>query len=440
MYLYNRSIDIDKELWRQDIKGSIAWARANKDVGILSNREFSEIERGFGIVAAEWRDGKFVLQPGDEDIYTANERRLSEIIGCDIGGKLHTGRSRNEQSSADQRLWLRETLSEIESDVKALLEVIITRAESEIDVLMPGYTHLQRAQPVRWSHWLLNHGFPILADLGSLRQVATRVNVSPYGSGAIAGNAFGIDREAVARELGFDGLTWNSMSAVGDREYSLEALQWALTVMMHLSRLAEDLILYSSAEFGFVQIADAYSTGSSLMPQKKNADSLELMRGRTGEVMGLTFGVMTSIKGLPSTYNKDLQGSLAALVSGMTCVRQTVKIAGGVIESLAICPKRMTAALTPDMLATDLADYLVRKGVPFRETHHISGEVVAFAEDNDMMISDMSLEQLKRIDNRFELDVLQCFDYEKSVESRTGQGSSSKASVRAQIAELRTKS
>ncbi|KAF2718887.1 argininosuccinate lyase [Polychaeton citri CBS 116435] len=437
MELYNRSIGVDRVLWREDIDGSKAWARANKSIGILTDHECSEIERGLETVAGEWRTGSFTLKPSDEDIYTANERRLGEIIGQHISGKLHTGRSRNEQSSADQRLWACKALDALKSDIKAVLEIITSRAEKEIDHIMPGYTHLQRAQPVRWSHFLLSHGFALAGDLRRLAQILERINISPYGSGAIAGNAFGVDRLAVANELGFHGMTWNSMQTVGDREYSLEALQLASMIMLHLSRLAEDLILYSSAEFGMVQISDAYSTGSSLMPQKKNADSLELMRGRTGEVLGLAHGLTISIKGLPSTYNKDLQGSLKALVEGMTCVSQSVKIAGGVLETLTIRPQAMLANLTPDMLATDLADYLVRKRVPFRETHHISGRVVALAEDKGVLMSSLSLDELRYIDSRFEADIMEIFDFEASVECKTGQGSTCRAAVQDQIAELR---
>ncbi|KAH8885746.1 argininosuccinate lyase [Thozetella sp. PMI_491] len=437
MTKFNTYVQVDSGLWREDIDGSVAWARANQKTGILTEAEFAEIERGFQIVASEWEAGIFDIKPNDEDIYTANERRLGEIIGTAISRKLHTGRSRNDQSATDQRLWIKKRLEVMRPWLTGLIRTILLRAEAEIDQLMPGYTHLQRAQPVRWAHWLLNFGFAISADLEALDHLYNRVNVSPYGSGAIAGNPFGVDRDAIAKELGFASTSWNSMRAVGDREYTLETLQWATMVMLHLSRLAEDLILYSSAEFGFVTIADAYCTGSSLMPQKKNADSLELIRGRMGEVMGLTTGVMVMIKGTPSTYNKDLQRSLGSLFTGVDCVGDSIRLADGVVATLTVNADRMNAALTPDLLATDLADYLVRKGVPFRETHHVAGKVVAKGEELGTPISSLSVEQLREIDSRFGDDVLECFDYQKSVEAKTGRGSTSRAAVLEQIEELR---
>jgi argininosuccinate lyase len=437
MTKFNTYIQVDKGLWREDIEGSVAWARANTKTGILNEAEFSEIERGLRIVASEWEADTFDIKPNDEDIYTANERRLGEIIGTAIAGKLHTGRSRNDQSATDQRLWIRKRLDILRSWLKNLIQIITLRAEADIDQLMPGYTHLQRAQPIRWSHWLLSYGFALAADLESLNHLYGRINVSPYGSGALAGNPFGVDRSAIAEELGFASVSWNSIRSVGDREYTLETLQWATVVMLHLSRLSEDLILYSSSEFGFVSIADAYCTGSSLMPQKKNADSLELIRGRMGDVMGLTTGVMVMIKGTPSSYNKDLQRSLGSLFSGVDCVGDSIRLAGGVVATLTINSERMNAALTPDLLATDLADYLVRKNVPFRETHHIAGKVVALGEELGIPISSLSVKQLREVDGRFEEDVLDSFDYLRSVEAKTGRGSTCRAAVLEQIEELR---
>lgn len=271
MVQYNESLPYDRILWRQDIAGSIAFARANTKSGILSAHEFSEIERGFKQIAEEWSTNTFVAKENDEDIHTANERRLSEIIGKDIGGKLHTGRSRNEQIATDLRLWLRDELRKLDNFLSDLIKVCIARAESEIDYLMPGYTHLQKAQPVRWSHWLLSHATAFADELKRLREVTNRVNRSPLGCGALAGNPFQIDRESMAKELGFEGLLYNSMNAVGDRDFAMETMQWGSSFMLKISRWAEDLIIYSSLEYGFVRLSDAYSTGSSLMPQKKNA-------------------------------------------------------------------------------------------------------------------------------------------------------------------------
>ena len=262
MVSYNESIYYDRAFHTQDIQGSIAWARANHKNGILSEAEFAAIESGLKQVEEEWVAGTFKIIPGvDEDIHTANERRLGEIIGKEIGGKLHTGRSRNEQVATDMRLWLRDELKKIESFLVDYLKVVAARSENEIEHIMPGYTHLQRAQPIRWSHWMLSYGLAFATDLQRLREVIKRVNRSPLGCGALAGNPFNIDREAMAMELGFEGLLWNSMSAVGDRDFVVETMQWGATLMSHLSRWAEDLIIYGTGEFSFVRLADAYSTG-----------------------------------------------------------------------------------------------------------------------------------------------------------------------------------
>lgn len=430
MVSYNESIYYDRAFYAEDIRGSIAWARANKNGGILSEHEFSEIERGLKAVEDEWKSGKFDIKPGvDEDIHTANERRLGEIIGTGIAGKLHTGRSRNEQVATDMRLWLRAQLESIEEFLVDFLKVTASRAEQEIEHVMPGYTHLQRAQPIRWSHWMLSYGMAFASDLQRLREVKKRVNRSPLGCGALAGNPFGIDRDAMAKELGFETLIYNSMAGVADRDFVVEFMQWGSMLMLHLSRWAEDLIIYSSGEFNFVKLADAYSTGSSLMPQKKNPDSLELIRGKSGRAFGQMTGLMMTIKGIPSTYNKDLQESVEPMLDHVKTVGDSIQIATGVLSTLAIQPKNMLASLSPDMLATDLADYLVRKGVPFRETHHISGQVVALAEKTGTPMDELSFEQLQTVDQRFEKDILEVFDYQKSVEMRSASGGTSKSSV-----------
>jgi argininosuccinate lyase len=437
MFQYNESLSFDRRMYAQDIRGSIAYARANSKIGILTAQEFAKIEKGFQTVLAEWQDGTFKVVPGvDEDIHTANERRLGEVIGKDVAGKLHTGRSRNDQVVTGMRMWLREQIDELQRFLIDFLRVMCSRAKSEIDVLMPGYTHLQRAQPIRWSHWIMSYGVVFADDLARLQECRKRVNRSPLGSGALVGNPFGIDREAMARELGFEGLVLNSMAAVADRDFIVETLQWASSCMLHVSRWAEDLILYSTAEFGFVKLSDAYSTGSSLMPQKKNPDSLELLRGKSGRMFGLMAGLMMSVKGLPSTYNKDLQEGWEPMLDGIKTIGDSLQIATGVLSTMTIMPKKMKAALTPDMLATDLADYLVRKGVPFRETHHISGRVVALAEKEGVPMDKLSKEQLRGVDSRFEDDVMKCFNFEQSVETRTVTGGTSRKSVEGQIAAL----
>jgi argininosuccinate lyase len=437
MVQYNESLPYDRIFWKQDILGSLAFARANTRGGILSAHEFSEIERGFTQIAEEWRTDTFVAKDNDEDIHTANERRLGEIIGKDIAGKLHTGRSRNEQIATDMRLWLRDELRKLDGYLSDLIKVAVSRADREIDYLMPGYTHLQKAQPVRWAHWLLSHAVAFASELQRLREVTKRVNRSPLGTGALAGNPFQIDRDGMAQELGFDGLLLNSMNAVADRDFAMETMQWGSSFMLKISRWAEDLIIYSSLEFGFVRLADAYSTGSSLMPQKKNADSLELLRGKSGRAFGQMAGLMMTIKGLPTTYNKDLQESVEPLLDHIKTVGDSIQIATGVLSTMTVHPEKMVAALAPEMLATEFADYLVRKGVPFREGHHISGRVVALAEKNKVPMDTLSLEQLQGIDRRFGSDVQQCLDYERAVELKDAVGGTSKRAVREQIDALK---
>ncbi|KAH7116853.1 argininosuccinate lyase [Dendryphion nanum] len=437
MEQYNASLPYDRLFYAQDIAGSVAFARANFNNGILTKEEFAAIEKGLNQVKEEWANNTFEIKANDEDIHTANERRLSEIVGKDIGGKLHTGRSRNEQIATDMRLWLREELRKLEGILGDLIKVTIARAENEIDVLIPGYTHLQKAQPVRWSHWLLSHATGFASELERLREVTKRVNRSPLGCGALAGNPFNIDREAMAKELGFEGLLYNSLNAVGDRDFVFETLQWGSSFMLKISRWAEDLIIYSSLEFGFVRLADAYSTGSSLMPQKKNADSLELIRGKSGRAFGHMAGLYCTIKGLPSTYNKDLQESVEPLIDHIKTVGDSILIATGVLSTLSINAAKMHAALAPEMLATEFADYLVRKGVPFREGHHISGRVVALAEDKGVPMDKLTLEQLKGIDSRLGDDVLECLDYERAVELKSAVGGTSKSAVREQIEVLK---
>ncbi|KAF5616286.1 Argininosuccinate lyase [Fusarium sp. NRRL 52700] len=421
MHQYNASISYDKLLYKEDILGSIAFARANARLGIISNNEFTEIERGLREVMKEWEADTFVIMPNDEDIHTANERRLSEIIGKEIGGKLHTGRSRNEQVVTDMRMWLRERIREIESHLVAFLQVIAARAEADIDHIMPGYTHLQLAMPVKFSQWLLSYGFSFAADLERLREVLKRVNRSPLGVGALAGNAFGIDRQMMAKELGFEGIMWNSMGAVADRDFVTEFLAWGTMFMGHISRLSEDLIFYSTAELGF----------------KKNPDGLELLRGKAGRAFGHFAGVYCATKGIPSTYNKDLQESWEPMLDHVKTISDSVQIANGVLSTLKLRPERMIASLNSSLLATDVADALVKIGVPFREAHHISGRVVAKSEELGITMDQLSLEQLQTIDSRFPDDIKDVFNYEASVESRSAQGGTSQGGVLEQIEVLK---
>jgi len=363
MHAFNESLSYDQRMWSQDIRGSQAYARALVGCQILNAKECEEIVNGLAKVGEEWKTGTFKAEADDEDIHTANERRLKELIGA-VAGKLHTGRSRNDQVATDMRLWLMDEAESLQSLLSQFIEVIVARARAEIDALMPGYTHLQRAQPIRWSHLLLSHASYLATDFQRLADLRPRISVLPLGSGPLAGNPFaGLDRDAIAKDLGFETVGTNSMHSVSDRDFVAETLMWASLTMVHISKLAEDLIIYSTAEFGFVQLSDAYSTGSSIMPQKKNPDSLELLRGKSGRLFGQMAGFMMTLKGIPSTYNKDLQEDKEPLFDAVDSISRSLQIATGVISTMEIFPEKMRAALTPDMLATDLADYLVRKGV-----------------------------------------------------------------------------
>jgi argininosuccinate lyase len=334
-------------------------------------------------------------------------------------------------------MWLRDRIREIDSQLVAFLKVIVTRAESEIDYIMPGYTHLQRAQPVRFSQWMMSHAAAFKQDLERLRQVFERVNLSPLGCGALAGNPFGIDRNMIAEELGFSGITLNSMNTSADRDFLIDFLVWNSIFTNHISRWAEDLIIYSTSEFSFVRLADAYSTGSSLMPNKFNADSLELLRGKSGRAFGQMAGLMMTVKGLPSCYNKDLQEGWEPMLDSVQTVSDSLGIANGVIATLKVRPERMEAALDKTMLATDVAEWLVRKGCPFRDAHHISGRVVALSEKLEVPMDKLTLEQLQAIDSRFTADIAEAFEYETSVEAKSSQGGTSRSSVLEQIQVLR---
>ncbi|XP_077764491.1 argininosuccinate lyase isoform X8 [Canis aureus] len=410
MEKFNSSIAYDRALWEVDVQGSKAYSRGLQKAGLLTREEMDQILHALDKVAEEWAQGTFKVNPSDEDIHTANERRLKELIG-ETAGKLHTGRSRNDQVVTDLRLWMRQDCSRLSALLWELIRTMVDRAEAEHDVLFPGYTHLQRAQPIRWSHWIL--------------------------SGAIAGNPLGVDRELLQAELNFGAITLNSMDATSERDFVAEFLFWASLCMTHLSRMAEDLILYGTKEFSFVQLSDAYSTGSSLMPQKKNPDSLELIRSKAGRVFGRCAGLLMTLKGLPSTYNKDLQEDKEAVFEVSDTMSAVLQVATGVISTLQIHRENMARALSPDMLATDLAYYLVRKGMPFRQAHEASGRAVFLAETKGVALNQLSLKELQTISPLFSGDVSRVWDYGHSVEQYTTLGGTARSSVDWQIGQVR---
>lgn len=439
MEKFNASIGFDKRMWKEDVFGSQQYSKALARTGIISQEESDAMCAGLDTVHAEWASGGFVIKSSDEDIHSANERRLTELIGSDIAGKLHTGRSRNDQVATDLRLWLKQQITDLQGEMVSLVSTTVKRAEAEVDLLFPGYTHLQPAQPIRWSHWLLAYANQWKRDAERLEDMKRRVDVMPLGSGAIAGHSFfgPEDRRQLAKELGFaEGPSLNSLDATSDRDFAVEFLFWAALTSTHLSRFSEDVIIYASNEFGYVKLSDAYSTGSSLMPQKKNPDACELLRGKTGRSIGNLTSMLVTIKGLPMTYNKDLQEDKEPLFDSVDTMLGCLPIATGVIATLEPRPERMRKNLSADMLATDLADYLVRKGVPFRETHHISGQAVQIAEDQAKPLSSVTLEELRSLHPAFDESVEAVWSFENSVESRNAQGSTSRRAVLEQAATL----
>ena len=432
MRCFGDSISFDMRLWEADITASIAYAKALARAGLIDDEERYALLEGLARVRTELADSEFVTKPDDEDIHTAIERRLGELIG-EVAGKLHTGRSRNDQVATDTRLYLRSQIAQLRQYLVRLQRVIVDKAKSHVDLLMPGYTHLQPAQPVRFSHWLLSYFWMLQRDRDRLDGQVRRVNVLSLGAGALGGNPLGIDQSYLARELGFDAIALNSMDTVSDRDYVVEFLFWASLTQIHLIRLAEDLIVYSSREFDFVEIADAYATGSSLMPQKKNADSMELIRGKTGRVVGELVNVMMVLKGLATTYNKDLQEDKEALFDAIDTLKMALPIAAGVIETLTVNAEQMQAALTDEMLATELADYLVMKGIPFREAHHLVGQVVQRALAQKVDLRDLLLSDYQEVSDLFQRDLMSWLDFERTVERRDSVGGTARASVEAQL-------
>jgi argininosuccinate lyase len=436
MKRFGDSMAFDQRLYAADIRGSIAYAGALERAGIITAEEREQLISGLEKVLGEFEGGAFDVQPGDEDIHTAVERRLGELIGP-VAGKLHTGRSRNDQVATDLRLYLLEEMASLEGALVELQAEIVEKAEEHLEALIPGYTHLQQAQPLLFSHWLLSFFWKLQRDRERLAGIAGRCSVSPLGAGALAGNPLGIDRGALAADLGFAAVAQNSVDAVSDRDYVVEFLAWAALVQVHLSGLAEDLIVWSSREFGFVQLDEAYATGSSLMPQKRNPDSLELMRGKSGRITGHLVGMLTTLKGLPSAYNKDLQEDKEALFDTVDTLALELPVAADVVRTLQVNEERMAAALDDAMLATELADYLVRKGIPFREGHHLAGQAVAKAEAAGVTLKGLALAEYEAIHPAFGEDLYGVLDFKQSVAARDAEGGTAPEAVRGQIERAR---
>jgi argininosuccinate lyase len=428
----NDSLPFDQRLWKEDIRASVAWAHALAQAGLLTSAECAQLVAGLELVRAEFAAGSFMFAVGDEDIHTAVERRLTELVGS-VGGKLHTGRSRNDQVATDLRLWMMQACEDLAHEISGLQAALIDSAASHLYAIMPGYTHLQQAQPVTWGHWALSHFWPLVRDAARLANARSAAGVLPLGSGALAGTAFVVDRDALARSLGFEFVSTNSMDAVSDRDFVCDFLYAGTMIGVHLSRLAEQLLLFSSAEFGYVVVDDAYSTGSSLMPQKKNADPLELARGKTGRLFGNLQTLLVVLKGLPSTYDKDLQEDKEPAFDTFDTLLALLPVMAGLVRSLQVRPQAMAARLLPGLLATDMADELVRQGVPFREAHGLVGALVQRAEGLGVELTKVSLAERQRISAHFTDEMWAEINFEHSLQRRGQIGGTAHAAVEAQL-------
>ncbi len=430
--LYNQSLPFDQRLAEVDVRGSIAWAQALERAVVLTPTEAGEIVQGLQAILSDIMAGAYRPNPTAEDIHSAIEQELTTRIGV-VAGKLHTGRSRNDQIATDTRLWLLQTIDETSALVKQVQTALVSRAEQDMGLILPGYTHFQRAQPILLSHWWLSHFWPLAEDRQRLQQLRHRTAQLPLGAGALAGAPFPVDRNFLAEQLGFESISPNSLDAVSNRDFVVEYLFSAALIATHLSRLSEMLIIYSTAEFGFVELADAYSTGSSLMPQKKNADPLELTRGKAGTLIGHLTGFLATLKGLPSAYDKDLQEDKQPLFDAADNLSLMLPVMAGLLDTLQVRPARMQAALDPAMLATDLADYLVERGVPFRQAHSIVGQAVRRALETQVRLDQLPLAELQAIHPIFQADVSAVFDFAASVARRSVPGGTAPQAVQNQL-------
>lgn len=432
MKQFNDSFRFDHRLYSVDIQGSIAYAEALHLAGLLSSDERTSIQQGLEKIKNEFDVGEFDLKAGDEDIHTAIERRLFEVIGKPAG-KLHTGRSRNDQVALDLRLYIMQEIMQMIELLEHIQKKIITKAEAHLDVIMPGFTHLQPAQPILFSHWLMSFFWMFERDKARLKDTLKRTAVSPLGSGALAGNPFGIDRLKIAEGLGMDGISMNSLDAVSDRDFVAEFMFANAMTAVHISHLAEDIILYSNPAFKFLQIGEAYSTGSSLMPQKRNPDSMELARGKAGRIISDLVSLLIVLKGLPSTYNKDLQEDKEALFDSVDNLSLTLSVVAEVVESLVIYSENMEAQLDESMLTTDMADYLVNRGVPFREAHHKIGELVRYSEENNISLSKIPLSVYQNISPEFGENIQGVIDFKQAINKKDSEGGTAPKAVAKQI-------
>ncbi|OEU62826.1 MAG: argininosuccinate lyase [Desulfuromonadales bacterium C00003094] len=434
---FTASIDFDQRLYRYDIQGSIAHARMLAKQDIITDEEAQTIIAGLESIQTDIEAGDFEFSVTLEDIHMNIEARLIERIGS-VGGKLHTARSRNDQVALDVRLYLRDELQSVRGYLDKLQEALLSQAETNLAVIMPGYTHLQTAQPVLFSHHMLAYYEMLRRDAGRFTDLFKRLNQMPLGAGALAGTTFPIDREFVAEQLGFDGVTRNSLDSVSDRDFALEFCSSAAILMMHLSRLSEELILWSSADFDFISLSDAFCTGSSIMPQKKNPDVPELVRGKTGRVYGNLMSLLTVMKALPLAYNKDMQEDKEPLFDTIDTVKGSLKVFADMIDQLTVRAENMReAAARGFSTATDVADYVVRKGIPFRDAHEIVGKTVRYCIENDKDIPELSLEEFRSFSEHIEADIYDYVTLDASVNARRATGGTAREAVQREIARAR---
>ncbi|MTV48820.1 argininosuccinate lyase [Heliobacillus mobilis] len=430
---FHSSIRFDQRLYKQDIRGSIAHARMLGRQGIIAASEAEQIIEGLEKIMADIEAGRVEFDVAAEDIHMNIEKILTERIG-DVGKKLHTGRSRNDQVALDVRLYLRDEITETGRLLRELITVLLERAEEHVDTIMPGYTHLQKAQPITLAHHLLAYVQMFGRDCSRLVDCAKRFNISPLGSGALAGTTFPLDRMAVAQELGFDGITENSLDGVSDRDFAIEFCGAASLIMMHLSRFCEEIILWSSQEFSFIELDDAYSTGSSMMPQKKNPDVAELIRGKTGRVYGDLMALLTVMKSLPLAYNKDMQEDKENLFDAVDTVKGCLAVFTPMIRTMRVRGERMKAGAKGGFTnATDVADYLAKKGVSFREAHEIVGKMVLMCVQKSVALEDLSFEDFRACSEAFEEDVFDAIRVERCVADRKVPGGPAPDAVKAAI-------
>ncbi|MBI5772686.1 MAG: argininosuccinate lyase [Verrucomicrobia bacterium] len=437
---FSESVSFDKRLWWHDILGSLAHAAMLCKIGVLTTAELKAIARGLDAIGGKIKSGKFKWKPELEDVHMNIEAELTRRVPA--GAKLHTGRSRNDQIALDVRLWLTDEIAQLHHEIRALQKALVQLGADNAAVLIPGYTHLQRAQPVFFAHHLLAYVEMLKRDDGRLLDCYTRTNVCPLGSGALAGSTLPLDREFVAHTLNFvdhkgrPRVSQNSMDAVSDRDFAVEFCAAGALLAVHLSRLAEDVILWASAEFNFIKIADAYTTGSSLMPQKKNPDVAELTRGKSGRVIGNLVALLTLLKGLPMTYNRDLQEDKERLFDTADTVRACVRLMAAMLANTkvnaAACAR---AAGDPTLLATDLADYLVKKGMPFRQAHHAVGAVVAFAEKSGRPLDQVTVAEFRAVSPKFGPDVKNVFNLAQAMQRRALTGAPGAREVKRQLAQ-----